>query len=214
MPASPASTFAQPVSVHPGSPTRSMSASSIATELSRAPGDRPLDIVQDGTNVLMHPTPQMGAVPSVAGLHSAPVPGSMPLWTPPETPLSGASGGPAPDVFAPRSSAATTAATDHAWKTHSASSSVSGVAGAGFAVRRDSDASERPDLLLALGEAGGGVAALLPQATKRDGEDQAAERAPKRRRVAPTQINPLAESPVESTAGSMDPPSVPPSAEP
>ena len=184
-----------------------MSASSIATDLSRAAGDRPLDIVQDGANMLMHPTPQMGAVPSVAGLHSAPVPGSMPLWTPPETPLSGAGGGPEP--FAPRSSAPTAAALDHMWRTHSASSSVSGVT-AGFAVRRDSDASERPDAL-ALGESAAAAALQLPP--KREADDQPSDRV-KRRRIAPTNINPLAESPAESAAGSMDPPSVPPSAEP
>jgi len=148
----------------------------------------------------------MGAVPSVAGLHSAPVPGSMPLWTPPETPLSGAGSG--PETFAPRggTTAQTAAALEALWRSHSASSSVSGGTAVGFAVRRDSDASERPDALV-LGE--GGTAA----APKREGDEHASDRV-KRRRVAPTQINPLAESPAESAAGSMDPPSVPPSAEP
>lgn len=148
--------------------------------------------------MLMHPTPSMVAVPSVAGLHSGPVPGTMPIWTPPETPLSMPSG--ATESF-PRATAG--AGVEPPRRTHSASSSVSGIVGlggSGFAARRDSEVSERPDMEALVG-------------TKREGEDVEQARK-KRRRVAPTQINALAESPAESAAGSMDPPSVPPSAEP
>lgn len=175
-----------------------MSASSIATETSIRPSTA-AEQIQDGANVLMHPTPSIGAVPSVAGLHSGPVPGNMPLWTPPETPLSMPGAG--TESF-PRTTAAGTTV-EPPRRTHSASSSVSGIIGpgSGFAVRRDSDVSERPDITE-------GVVG-----TKREGED-VEQAKKKRRRIAPTQINALVESPAESAAGSMDPPSVPPSAEP
>lgn len=75
-----------------------MSASSVATQGSFAPGPDP--------NVTLNQqTPSMGAVPGVAAANSAPV-GGMPMWTPPHTPMPGTQGG---------------------GGTHSAASSVSGV---------------------------------------------------------------------------------------
>lgn len=143
----------------------------------------------------------MGAVPSVAGLHSAPVPGNQPLWTPPETPLTI----PGTTEMAPTR---TSAAVEPPRRTHSASSSVSGIVGSGFAVRTDSDVSERPDV----GSTLEGASVAATQGMKREGEDKGS--APKRRRIAPTPVSAFAESPAESVGGSMDPPSVPPSAEP
>jgi chromatin assembly factor 1 subunit B len=67
----------------------------------------------------MHATPSMGSVGGVAAAQSGPVPGNLPLWTPPETPMAG--GG--------------THVSGH--RTHSASSSVSGFGG--FTNRRESE---------------------------------------------------------------------------
>ncbi|KAK8165244.1 chromatin assembly factor 1 protein [Phyllosticta citrichinensis] len=74
-PASPAS-FAP---ARPASPARSMSCSSIATQSSFAPGPDP--------NVaLSNQTPSISAVPGVAAANPS---GSMPMWTPPHTPMPG-----------------------------------------------------------------------------------------------------------------------------
>jgi len=103
-------------------------------------------------------------------------------------------------------------------RTHSASSSASGVVGAGFVsagmMRRDSEVSERDrervDAVMGEGERG----------RKREGDEEGGgqmQGAKKRRRVAPMRVNvsAVAESPSESAvSGTMDPPSVPPSAEP
>ncbi|OJD33715.1 wd40 repeat-like protein [Diplodia corticola] len=95
-PASPSS-FAP---ARPASPARSMSASSVATQGSFAPGPDP--------NVTLNQqTPSMGAVPGVAAANSGPV-GQVPMWTPPHTPMPGTQGG---------------------GGTHSAASSVSGAGG-------------------------------------------------------------------------------------
>lgn len=67
--------------VRPASPARSMSASSIATQSSMAPG-------ADQNGVVNNPTPSLGTLPSIAAAHSGPV-GGMPLWTPPQTPMPG-----------------------------------------------------------------------------------------------------------------------------
>jgi hypothetical protein len=218
MPASPASQFAQPAIVRPGSPARSMSVSSIATEMSVRPPST-AEAIQEGNgggNILMHPTPSMGAVPSATALHSAPVPGNVPLWTPPETPLSQTGG--AGDSFAgTKPITVGGSGIEPIKRTHSASSSVSGVvpsgalSGSGFAIRRDSEVSERPELSSYV-DAGSATPAKR-DAVGESGEDEARK---KRRRVAPTTLGLVAaESPTaESVAGSMDPPSVPPSAEP
>ncbi|KAF2402731.1 WD40 repeat-like protein [Trichodelitschia bisporula] len=105
--------------VRPVSPARSMSNSSAASSF-------PPDSVIHG-NVLMHSTPSMQSVPGVAAAHSAPVPGNVPLWTPPETPMfsAGASTG------APR--------------THSASSSVSGITGLTPAAPKAADDAKDTD---------------------------------------------------------------------
>ncbi|KAF4311466.1 wd40 repeat-like protein [Botryosphaeria dothidea] len=80
-PASPSS-FAP---VRPASPARSMSASSVATQGSFAPGPDP--------NVaLQQQTPSVSAVPGVAATNSGPV-GQVPMWTPPHTPMPGTQGG-------------------------------------------------------------------------------------------------------------------------
>jgi len=102
-------------------------------------------------------------------------------------------------------------------RTHSASSSVSGVVGAGFAsaglTRRDSEVSERErekaDVVMSEAERG----------RKREGDEEGGQMqgAKKKRRVAPMLVNvpAVAASPSESAlSGTMDPPSVPPSAEP
>jgi hypothetical protein len=92
---------------------------------------------------------------------------------------------------------------------------MSGVVGAGFAVtglgRRDSEVSERErgDVVMGEGERG----------RKREGDEEGGQiqGAKKKRRVAPMLVNvpAVAESPSESAiSGTMDPPSVPPSAEP
>ncbi|GME28529.1 wd40 repeat-like protein [Neofusicoccum parvum] len=80
-PASPSS-FAP---VRPASPARSMSASSVATQGSFAPGPDP--------NVTLNQqTPSISAVPGVAATNSGPV-GQVPMWTPPHTPMPGTQGG-------------------------------------------------------------------------------------------------------------------------
>jgi hypothetical protein len=100
-------------------------------------------------------------------------------------------------------------------RTHSASSSVSGVVSAGFATtglaRRDSEVSdrERGDVVIGEGERG----------RKREGDEEGSQMqgTKKKRRVAPMLVNvpAVVESPSESAvSGTMDPPSVPPSAEP
>ncbi|KAI9706646.1 MAG: hypothetical protein M1836_003655 [Candelina mexicana] len=65
--------------VRPASPTRSSSASSIATQSSFAVGT-------PGA-IMSNPTPTLGSVPSVAAANSGAV-GILPLTTPPQTPLS------------------------------------------------------------------------------------------------------------------------------
>ena len=153
----------------------------------------------------------MGAVPSVAAAHSAPVPGNVPLWTPPETPLpSGAGMGAAEGTV--RVGASSEVGLIR--RTHSASSSVSGVVAAGFVsaglARRDSELSEREkDVVGGEGEKG----------RKREGDDEGGQMqgAKTKRKVAPTLVSvpAVAGSPSESAvSGTMDPPSVPPSAEP
>lgn len=102
-------------------------------------------------------------------------------------------------------------------RTHSASSSVSGVVGPGFVptglARRDSEISEKER------ERGDVGMAEWVQGRKREGDEEGGQLqgAKKKRRVAPVQIgvHTVAESPTESAiSGTMDPPSVPPSAEP
>jgi chromatin assembly factor 1 subunit B len=100
--------------VRPHSPARSMSTSSIASFIQPA-GD---------SGMMMHSTPSMGSVGSVAAAQSGPVPGNLPLWTPPETPMAG--GG---------------HVSGH--RTHSASSSVSGFGS--FATRRESEVESVED---------------------------------------------------------------------
>lgn len=163
----------------------------------------------------MHPTPSLGAVPSVAGLHSAPVPGNQPLWTPPETPLSMPGGVNDSFISTSRTAGATAGSGEPPRRTHSASSSVSGimgsVSGTGFAVRRDSELSERPESQGMFVESS--ATGLKRDAVSDGTEDEARK---KRRRIAPTSLAAInADSPAaESVTGSMDPPSVPPSAEP
>lgn len=100
-------------------------------------------------------------------------------------------------------------------RTHSSSSSVSGVVAAGFGLaglaRRDSEVSgkERGDVVIGDGERG----------RKREGDEEGGQMqgTKKKRRVAPMLVNApaAAVSPSESAvSGTMDPPSVPPSAEP
>ncbi|KAF2436759.1 WD40 repeat-like protein [Tothia fuscella] len=107
-PASP-STFTP---ARPASPARSMSTSSIASFVQHNSGD---------SSMMMNSTPTMGNIGSVAAAQSGPVPGNLPLWTPPETPM--ASGG------VPGSGSG--------HRTHSASSSVSNFGS--FATRRESE---------------------------------------------------------------------------
>ncbi|KAK0640475.1 putative WD repeat-containing protein C26H5.03 [Lasiodiplodia hormozganensis] len=108
-PASPSS-FAP---ARPASPARSMSASSVATQSSFAPGPDP--------NVALNQqTPSISAVPGVAAANSGPV-GQMPMWTPPHTPMpgGGTQGG-----------------------THSAASSVSGINPPPGSGRRESESEK------------------------------------------------------------------------
>lgn len=82
--------------MRPASPTRSMSASSIATEASFA---RVPD--QNAPPVMNNPTPSMASLPSLAAAGSG-TPGSMPLFTPPQTPgqsqMNGSAAQPPPAV--------------------------------------------------------------------------------------------------------------------
>jgi chromatin assembly factor 1 subunit B len=75
----PASTAPPPPSGRPTSPTRSSSTSSISTP----------SALQSG-GVINNPTPTLGSVPIVTAANSAP-PQSLPLTTPPQTPMSGVS---------------------------------------------------------------------------------------------------------------------------
>ncbi|KAI9692094.1 MAG: hypothetical protein M1820_009529 [Bogoriella megaspora] len=72
----------------PSSPTRSMSASSIATQSSIAPGvaQTPETMPAPTGDTLNHATPSMGKLPSVAAGGSGYGSGVMPLVTPPQTP--------------------------------------------------------------------------------------------------------------------------------
>ncbi|KAF2192736.1 WD40 repeat-like protein [Zopfia rhizophila CBS 207.26] len=79
-PASPSSF----IPARPGSPTRSNSVSSIATQSSFAPGTGE----QGSMNA---PTPVMSSVPGITAANSGPV-GAMPMWTPPLTPAHGHGG--------------------------------------------------------------------------------------------------------------------------
>lgn len=129
---------------HPASPARSMSAASSVGPFavpnsttsvdstiplgppntsSTLPGSgpasgaaTPIHQSQSSTGaILMHPTPSLQNVPSVAAAHSGPVPSNVPTWmTPPETPIP------------PLSSAG---------RTHSASSSLSGFKADGQDIR-------------------------------------------------------------------------------
>ncbi|KAJ5095820.1 Chromatin assembly factor 1 subunit B [Penicillium alfredii] len=66
--------------VPPASPARSNSACSVATQSSTQ---------QATTNVINNPTPTLGSVPLVTATHSAqPQPSTLPLTTPPQTPMS------------------------------------------------------------------------------------------------------------------------------
>lgn len=107
----------------------------------------------------MNSTPSLSSVGGVAAAHSAPVPGNIPLWTPPETPMSNP-GGPS---------------SGNGHRTHSASSSVSGIGS--FAPRRESEVEPSIE---------GGE---LPR--KRDAAESGAEDSSgpaKKRRMAPTRV--------------------------
>ncbi|KIW07052.1 uncharacterized protein PV09_01943 [Verruconis gallopava] len=153
-PASP-STFAP---ARPASPARSMSVSSVASSFVQpsASGE---------ANVLMHATPSMSSVGGVAAAHSAPVPGAVPLWTPPETPMGAEAGG-----------ASRPAATGH--RTHSASSSVSGATT--VHARRESENEPHPSIE--------GVVAVEPP-RKREAPEEGEAKGTKKRRIAPTKVD-------------------------
>ena len=170
----------------PSSPARSMSTSSIGsfaipnsnpdtttnTPANAPPPPPPTAAVTtpaSSTNapspaaVLMHQTPSLSSVPSVAAAHSAPVPGMVPLWTPPETP-NAAPGG-------------------TSGRTHSASSSVSGI---GF-VRPDAEAASfrREESDSEMTEDG----ATRKRTSETDVSDAATKPRPeKRRRIEPTLV--------------------------
>ena len=114
-----------------------------------------------GPAVLMHQTPTLQSVPSVAAAHSAPVPSSVPSWgmTPPETPA------PLPGVVH-----------GHYPRTHSASSSMSGVMGRPDAV----DVRATTEVEQPLVEEG--------KREKREVEGEREGRPGKRRRVEPTRV--------------------------
>ena len=161
-PASP-STFAP---ARPASPARSMSVSSVASSFVQpsATGE---------ANVLMHATPSMSTVGGVAAANSGPVPGNVPLWTPPETPLGGgvdANARPAASITG---------------RTHSASSSVSGIGG-GIHARRESE----NEPLASIETPTPAVMPVVVEPRKREAETSAEEEkgAAKKRRVAPTQV--------------------------
>jgi chromatin assembly factor 1 subunit B len=149
-PASP-STFAP---ARPASPARSMSVSSVASSFVQpsATGE---------ANVLMHATPSMSTVGGVAAANSGPVPGNMPLWTPPETPM-GAEARPS-------------ASSGSGHHTHSASSSVSGVT-TGH-TRRESENEPHPSI-----EGG------EPKKREAPADDSEEKKDAKKRRIAPTQV--------------------------
>jgi hypothetical protein len=107
---------------------------------------------------LLHATPSVQSVPSVAAAHSAPVSGNIPSWmTPPETPV--------PHIST-------------SGRTHSASSSVSGVG----ALRSDSEIRPTTEL--------DPVTESTLLSTKRaDQESSAEERPQKKRRLEPTLVS-------------------------
>jgi chromatin assembly factor 1 subunit B len=109
----------------------------------------------------MNATPSLSSVGGVAAAHSGPVPGNVPLWTPPETPMANY-GGPA-------------SGSGH--RTHSASSSVSGIGS--IAPRRESEVEQSIE---------GGEIPRKRDATESGAEDSTSPA--KKRRVAPTQVNP------------------------
>jgi chromatin assembly factor 1 subunit B len=150
-PASP-STF---VSARPASPARSMSVSSVASSFVQpsATGE---------ANVLMHATPSMSSVSSIAATNSGPVPGNLPLWTPPETP-----GGEPMTIARPSTSGG-----NHS---HSASSSVSGVM---VHARRESENEPHPSI------EGGST-----ETRKREAPAEEKQKDSKKRRIAPTQMS-------------------------
>ncbi|KAF1990420.1 WD40 repeat-like protein [Aulographum hederae CBS 113979] len=166
--------------VRPVSPARSMSASSIATQSSFQPlgtarGATPgADLINPsggaGTYVMNNPTPSLGAVPSVAAAQSGPVLGGpMPLWTPPETPMSSGIGG---------GSGYVSAGGDGGRGRHSASSSVSGAVGQAIASVEDEGGNGE-----SLAKAG-----LKREREKEGGEVEEGENGEKKRRVMPMLI--------------------------
>jgi chromatin assembly factor 1 subunit B len=106
----------------------------------------------------MHATPSMGSVGGVAAAQSGPVPGNLPLWTPPETPMAGGGN--------------YTSGSGH--RTHSASSSVSGFGS--FVTRRESEVES------SIEDGDGARKRLAPDSGVED------EQTAKKRRVAPTQV--------------------------
>ncbi|KAE9965097.1 hypothetical protein BLS_002126 [Venturia inaequalis] len=149
-PASP-STFAP---ARPASPARSMSTSSIASSFMQQ------NTNDANGNTLLNATPSLSSVGGVTAAHSAPAPGNIPLWTPPETPMAN-HGGPA-------------SGSGH--RTHSASSSVSGIGS--FAPRRESDVEPSIE---------GGEVTRKRDATESGAEDSTGPA--KKRRVAPTHVS-------------------------
>jgi chromatin assembly factor 1 subunit B len=110
------------------------------------------------SSVLMHATPSLSSVGGVAAAHSGPVPGNVPLWTPPETPMAGG-GGPI---------------LGGGHRTHSASSSVSGIGS--FATRRESEIE--PSI-----EVGDGSKKREAEFIPEEGNEV------KKRRIAPTHVS-------------------------
>jgi chromatin assembly factor 1 subunit B len=109
--------------------------------------------------ILMHPTPSLQNVPSVAAAHSGPVPSNVPTWmTPPETPI------PPPPS---------------AGRTHSASSSVSGFKADGSDIVRP---STEVDLSTIIED----VSIKAKRATE---NEAASERPEKKRRIEPTLVS-------------------------
>lgn len=109
----------------------------------------------------------MSTVGGVAAANSGPVPGNVPLWTPPETPLAGGEAG----------GASRPAATGH--RTHSASSSVSGITT--VHTRRESENEPHPSI----------ETPTIMEPRKRDAETTAEEaKGPaKKRRIAPVKVD-------------------------
>ena len=85
---SPSASIGGPFSGRPASPARSMSASSIATEASfaRVPDQNP-------PPAMNNPTPSMSSMPSLAAAGSSNPGTGLPLFTPPQTPAHGHTGG-------------------------------------------------------------------------------------------------------------------------